>query len=166
MHATPQSMNNENTLRVTAPIFLLRSTESCWRCHIRQDVIALAFRWVTDRREPVNEQPRPGETILLVNIHEMPKAISQYIASVHPRFQKQLSKTTGTTYYMNICQCGAPFGDHYLFNEPGGAFFPMDVAAQSQIKVEQLPFTGEFEFDASPGMFSEDLLATGGGRQP
>jgi hypothetical protein len=140
-------VNNKNIVRVTAPIFLLRSTESCWRCHARQEVIALAFRWRLDKELAADEQPQEGEPLILDNIHEMPEAILDYVVSVHPHFEKRTSKTAGTAYYMNTCDCGAHFGDFYLFNEPGGAFFPTDEAEAGNITIEQLPFTGTFEFD-------------------
>ena len=148
----------KNTLKVTAPVFLLRSTESCWRCHSNQEVIALAFRWSLDEDEAEDQQPHQGEPLILENIHEMPQAILDHIVSVHPRVEKRPSKTTGTAYFMNICKCGANFGDHYLFSEPGGAFFPMDEEAASQITIEELPFTGAFQFNCSYSMGQGDLI--------
>ena len=32
-------MEDNNIIRVTAPIFLLRSTESCWHCHASPEVL-------------------------------------------------------------------------------------------------------------------------------
>ena len=151
-------MNDDNTLRVTAPLFLLRSTESCWRCHASQEVIALAFKWCPDKDLTTEEQPQKGEPLILENIHAMPQAILDYLVSAYPRFEKRTSKTAGTSYYMNLCGCGANFGDHYLFSEPGGAFFPMDDKEAGQITIEQLPFTGTFEFDCSYGMGLGDLI--------
>jgi hypothetical protein len=49
---------------------------------------------------------------------------------------------------MNICDCGANFGDFCLFREPGRAFFPFDKKEASQITIGQLAVTGIFEFDA------------------
>jgi hypothetical protein len=151
-------MSDDNILRVTAPIFLLRSTESCWRCHSSQEVIALAFRWCLDASLAADEQPEKDEPLILENIHEMPQAILDYVVSVHPHFEKRISKTAGTAYYMNICDCGAHFGDFYLFSEPGGAFFPTDEEEADHITIEQLPFTGTFEFDCSYGMGVGDLI--------
>ena len=151
-------MNNDNALRVTAPIYLLRSTESCWRCHACQEVIALAFKWHLDKGLDADEQPQEGEPLILENIRAMPQAIFAYIVSVHPHFEKRTSKTAGTAYYMNTCDCGAHFGDFYLFNKPGGAFFPTDEAEAANITIEQLPFTGTFEFDCSYGEGVGDLI--------
>ena len=151
-------MEDDNLLRVTAPIFLLRSTESCWRCHASQEVIALAFRWCLDKDFATDEQPQEGEPLILDNIHAMPEAILAYVVSVHPHFEKRTSKTAGTAYYMSTCDCGAHFGDFYLFNEPGGAFFPADEAEAGNITIEQLPFTGTFEFDCSYGEGVGDLI--------
>lgn len=151
-------MNDDNTLQIIAPIFLLRSTESCWRCHSSQEVIALAFRWYLDKEIAADEQPENGEPLILDNIHAMPQTILDYVVSVHPHFEKRTSKTAGTAYYMNTCDCGAHFGDFYLFSEPGGAFFPADEAEAGNITIEQLPFAGTFEFDCSYSMGLGDLI--------
>lgn len=142
----------KSTLRVTAPIFLLQTSAPCWRCHTKQLVVALAFRWVPDPDELQDEQPRKGEPLVLDNIHAMPRIVLDHVLAVNPRFEKRTSKTTETAYYMNLCECGANFGDWYLFNEPGGAFFPTDERSAAQIAIHELPLTGTFDFDCSYGM--------------
>ena len=151
-------MEDDNRLRVTTPIFLLRSTESCWRCHASQEVIALAFRWRLDKDQDKDEQPEENEPLILDNIHTMPKPLLDAVVFRHPHFEKRASKTAGTAYYMNTCDCGAHFGDFYLFSEPGGAFFPIDENEASRITIEELPLTGTFELDCSYGMGLGDLI--------
>ena len=151
-------MNADNILRVTAPIFLLRATESCWRCHASQEVIALAFKWHQDKDQDADEQPAEGEVLILDNINTLPKPLLDAIVSRHLHFEKRTSKTAGTAYYMNTCGCGAHFGDFYLFSEPGGAFFPTDEAEAAHITIEELPLTGTFELDCSYGMGLGDLI--------
>ncbi len=151
-------MNDDHTLRITAPIFLLRSSESCWRCHASQEAIALAFRWRLDKDQDKDEQPEENEPLILQNIHTLPKAILDAVLSRHPHFEKRTSKTAGTAYYMNTCDCGAHFGDFYLFSEPGGAFFPMDETEAGHISIEQLPFNGTFEFECSYSRGLGDLI--------
>lgn len=151
-------MNDHNTLRVTAPIFLLRSTESCWRCHASQEVIALASRWRLDTDQDKDEQPEENEPLILQDIHTIPKPILAAVLSRHPHFEKRTSKTAGTAYYMNTCDCGAHFGDFYLFSEPGGTFFPTDENEASRITIEELPLTGTFELHCSYGMGLGDLI--------
>ncbi len=151
-------MTDDNILRVTAPIFLLRATESCWRCHASQEVIALAFKCRLDKEQDPDEQPAENDILILDNIHTMPKPLIDAVLSRHPQFQKRTSKTAGTAYYMNTCTCGAHFGDFYLFSEPGGAFFPTDEAEAGHLTIEELPLTGTFELDCSYGMGLGDLI--------
>lgn len=150
--------SDDNKLRVSAPIFLLRTAVQCWRCHASQEVIALAAKWSKDAALPENEQPEQGEPLILDNIHEMPEEILRHILSVHPQFEKRTSRTAETAYYMNLCKCGANFGDFYLHNEPGGAFFPYDEQDAERITIEELPFTGAFEFDCSYGMGTGTII--------
>jgi hypothetical protein len=151
-------MDDDNTLRVTAPIFLLRSAETCWRCQASQEVIALAFRWRLDKDQDKDEQPEENEPLILQSISTLPKPILDAVVSRHPHFEKRTSKTAGFAYYMNTCVCGAHFGDFYLFSEPGGAFFPNDEAEAALIRIEELPLTGTFELECSYGMGLGDLI--------
>lgn len=149
---------NEDTLHVTTPIFLLRSAESCWRCNASQKVIALAVRWRLDKNQDKDEQPEENEPLILQNIHTLPKSILEAVVARHPHFEKRTSKTAGTPYFMNTCDCGAHFGDFNLFSEPGGAFFPTDEVEAAHITIEELPLTGTFELDCSYGMGLGDLI--------
>ncbi len=150
--------NDDDILRITAPIFLLRATETCWRCHASQEVIALAVRWRFDKNQDEDAQPEENEPLILQNIQALPKPLIDAVVLRHPRFAKRSSKTAGTDYYMNTCDCGAHFGDFYLFSEPGGAFFPMDEKDASRITVEELPLSGTFELNCSYGMGLGDLI--------
>lgn len=62
---------------------------------------------------------------------------------------KRHSRTAGEAYYANTCECGANFGDFYLFSEPGGAFFPNTDDAARAIGLEPMPFSGTLKFAAS-----------------
>ena len=92
------------------------------------------------------------EPIILDYIAQMPQVILDYIRRVHPRYEKRTSQMAGCAYYMNTCSCGAQFGDFYLHSEPGGAFFPDSEEQASQITIEELPFTGTFDFVCGYGI--------------
>lgn len=147
---------NDDTIKVTSPIYLLRSFQSCWKCGANQEVIAIATRHL-EESDP-NALHEGDEPVALENIEVMPAPILEYIRRVHPRYEKRVSKTAGSAYYMNTCTCGAHFGDFYLHNEPGGAFFPMSEDEASQIEIEEMPFTGKFDFVCSYGVGTGDFI--------
>ncbi|MCA3061094.1 MAG: hypothetical protein ING69_02585 [Rhodocyclaceae bacterium] len=93
-----------------------------------------------------------GELALLTNVTEMPEAVFKFICARNTRYKQQHSLTAGFTYYANTCECGTNFGDHYLFSEPGGAFFPMTDEDAAAIEIETMPFTEPLKFDSSYGM--------------
>jgi hypothetical protein len=77
----------------------------------------------------------------------VPDALCQYIQKLHPQYRKHYSYTAKTTYYANICcSCGANFGDFFLHNEPGGAFYPMIEEHAAQMKIAKLPFEEVYDF--------------------
>ena len=141
-------------MKITSPIYLLRSHETCWKCGSNQQVIAFATASLLDDEEDGDPETIASqeEPVLLDNIEEMPAEFLIYLRAAHPLFQKRMSKTAGHSYYMNTCPCGAHFGDFYLFSEPGGAFFPDTIVQAKAITIEELPFDGTFDFLCSYSM--------------
>ena len=90
--------------------------------------------------------------MILSNIEQIPEAILSHILATRPAFEKRTPRTAGNAYCMNICSCGVHFGDFYLHSEPGGAFFPDTEEEASGIFVEELPFTGVFDFRCGYGV--------------
>jgi hypothetical protein len=140
----------KNTVKVISPIYLLRSFQSCWKCGLNQEVIAIATKHFEENNPDALHQG--DEPVALENIEEMPQVIFDFIVQVHPRYEKRTSKTASSAYYMNICECGAHFGDFYLHYKPDGAFFPTNEDEAEQITIEEMPFTGAFDFTCSYGV--------------
>jgi hypothetical protein len=139
-------------IKIASPIYLLRASEICWECGSRQEVIALATRHLSDCIPEANALHAEDEPLMLDNIIDMPPAILEYLRSVHPRYEKRANKTAGFAYYVNTCSCGAHFGDYMLHLEPHGAFWPDSKEQAGRITIEELPFTGTFDFICSYGI--------------
>lgn len=139
--------NNKSKYKVTSPIYLLRSSEECWKCDVKQEVVALAVTQIYSGdpglERMVNEDAKP---FIIFYVEDMPQEILEHICSVHPMYEKRMSRTTGFTYYMNTCTCGASFGDFYLHQKFGGAFCPMSEEDAMKVSIEKLPFTRTFDF--------------------
>lgn len=88
----------------------------------------------------------------------MPELVFDYVTSKHPRYIKKYSKTADETYFANVCECGANFGDFYLFSEPEGAFFPVTEKDAASIRIIEMPFEGQFEFECSWSEGSGSLI--------
>ena len=106
----------------------------------------------------LGESTEEDEPFILTNISEMPESIFQHITTAHPRYRKHPSRTAGQTYYANICECGANFGDFYLHSEPDGAFFPTTEEQATQMTVSALPFEGVFDFHCSYSQGTGDFI--------
>ena len=156
---------NQFKIRIAAPLYLVVSEEPCWRCAQAQKVVALAASNVDDGQGffPPDELSAP---LLLSNIEAMPASIAETVQAVHPRFQRHFSRTAGRTYFANLCECGANFGDHYLHSEPGGAFFPETDDAAARMTIQKLSLVGEFKLTATYSQGSEDCIFTHGQRIP
>jgi len=94
----------------------------------------------------LGDSTEDDEPFLLTNITEMPEAVYEHISATHPRYRKHFSRTVQHTYYANLCECGANFGDFYLHSEPGGAFWPTEVEQATRMSITKLPFEGVFDF--------------------
>lgn len=134
----------------SAPFYLFRSSEDCWKCGDTCRVVALA----SGMEEP----------FVLSDILAMPEEFLLAITAAQPNYERRYSKMAGTEYFMNTCQCGAHFGDFYLYCEPGGAFFPTEEDEAARIEVIELPILGEHAIDCSPGMGTGGLILAHGKR--
>jgi restriction system protein len=132
---------------VHPPLYILTSSAQCWRCEKPQPVTAVGCRSLTDDGQRIGEPGRESELILLWKIAQMPQTLEKLLTARNPRYAKHHSITADETYYANICECGANFGDYFLFAEPGGAFFPKTAEAARGIVIETLPIDRRLELD-------------------
>ena len=151
-------MNEDDfKLKIAAPLYLIASQEPCWRCGQPQKVVALAASNV-DGGEGFLAPAELFAPLLLSNIEEMPAPVFEAIRALHPRYQKHFSRTAGQTYFANLCECGANFGDYYLYSEPGGVFFPETDEAAARMTIQTLPLDGDFELTATYAQGVEDSI--------
>jgi hypothetical protein len=161
-------MIDEGTITVASPIYLLKSKERCWRCGQLADVVALATYRLRDDDYDLLEAKELSdlEPFLLKSIETLPPEMEEAAQSLHPKFRLHESKTTGLTSFTNFCDCGANFGDHYLFNEPDGAFFPMTDEAASIIRIQELPVSGQFTIRCGYALGAGECIFRCGTRAP
>lgn len=136
-------------LLVHCPLYLLTSSEPCWKCGTPQSVNAVAVHNLLEDGELVVDEGDETELLVLSDIVQMPFEVFKYVAQRNHRYMKRHSRTAGEVYYANTCECGANFGDFYLHSEPGGAFFPATDEEASAIQLELMPFSGSLPFDCS-----------------
>ena len=110
-------------ITLNPPLLLFITMHRCWKCGGMQEVIALGSDSLTDDDYDSGGSGEIKECVLLSEIEVMPEAIDEYLRQHFPLYRLHYSQTAEMSYYANICECGANFGDHFLFSEPGGAFF-------------------------------------------
>jgi hypothetical protein len=124
-----------------------------------QSVVALATPSLRDDQvDLLGESDDDEAGYLISDVKEMPEDLYHMITAIHPRYEKRFSKTTKSSYYANVCECGANYGDHFLHTDPYGAFFPMTDEAAASITIKRLPATGTFDLIASWAQGVEDLI--------
>lgn len=132
------------------PFYLLISSAKCGRCRERHPVAGLASG---------NEEP-----FMLSHITGLPEEVLAAIHRIHPRFELRLDYRARTSYFLNICPCGSYFSDHELFDDAGGAFFPLSEEQAREIEVHELPLTGGVRIDCCPGMGTGGVILKHGRR--
>lgn len=138
-------------LRLKAPLYLLTSSEACYRCGAAAPVVALACKKVEDADDdPAESVGLNSEPVLIQSVTEMPASLLKLIREAHPHYEKRRSRMADCEYFMNLCpQCNAHFGDFFLFSEPEGAFFPMTDEATASITIRRLPIDQTLEVEGS-----------------
>jgi hypothetical protein len=130
-------------IEATCPVFLATSVEPCWKCDQPQQVTAIALKIFTADGDSIGDGQ---DLFFLTNIESMPEDVFEFVSSRNARYKKHYSYTADSTYFANTCECGANFGDFYLYMEPDGAFFPTTDSAAKKIAIEAMPFSGKLNF--------------------
>jgi hypothetical protein len=161
---TIRTMND--VLHVQCPLYLLASTQTCWKCGQSQSVAALGTHSLMDDENQVGDPKDQTDLVFLTNIISMPAEVFEYIARGNQRYMRRHSLAADTIYYANTCECGANFGDFHLFSEPGGAFFPESEADAAQVNYHELPFEGSMPFECSWSHGLGELIIAHGKKGP
>jgi hypothetical protein len=93
---------------------------------------------------------------LLSNIEELPLDLSRLLGARYPFFKRRFSKTAKMEYVMNHCRCGAPLGDFFLHDEPGGSFCPTSPDEGRRILLRRLTRPGHIFLKAAGYSISTD----------
>lgn len=117
---------------VMAPrFFLLRSLASCWSCGAIAPVFALA---VPRGHGEIGEGPdgkriwdRKEYPSILSYLQNPSREALEALRAEAPEYRMDSSAATKSKYFMNHCPgCGSKLGDHFLHDEPGAPFNPME----------------------------------------
>lgn len=151
------------TIRIRGELFLLESVQRCWRCKKSQSVVGLAATELDDA-DTGEADPNDGPFLLSV-ISVMPAELLATITAAFPHYQPAFLNTDGFVYHANHCACGAQLADHFLFSEPGGAFFPDDEKVAARILIRPLRTSLPMDLRCSWSAGSGDFLFKNGTRQ-
>src|ERR1700679_2179656 len=95
-----------STLKIESPIYLLESSEKCYRCGATAPVVALACFKMAEQIEEGGkweEMSNSAELILISNVASLPLPILERVQEIHPLLKKRFSRTANTEYLMNVC---------------------------------------------------------------
>mgnify|MGYP005756854197 CR=1 FL=1 len=140
-------LDSMNKIKIHPPFFLAESRETCWKC----GQSAAVYGFVASEIEDDNDGPAFEGPYFLRNIEELPELLARSLPCGTESFAKVSSLAAGLAYYANLCKCGANFGDHYLFSEPGGAFFPLEREGVAKIRLTPVDSSEALELAASYG---------------
>ncbi len=141
---------HDDSIRIDPPLYLAHTMISCWRCGAKMPALALIAPNVAGAH---------GETCILSEIEQLPKAVLQFVANRVPSFALRYSKTAGSRYYANTCpKCGVISGDFYLHSEPGAPFFPTTEQEAKQLTLEAIPLAGSIRARAGIGTGAGELI--------
>jgi hypothetical protein len=127
--------------------YIVESSCACWKCG--QSTRVYCFLLPVDHETLPEEGEFDDEELYTWRRNDAPTMLS-YVTNLIPEvveklrtfgdvYRVNLSEMTESQYWMNHCEnCGAKQGDFHLHSEPGGAFFPMDEEAASQITLHRV----------------------------
>jgi len=141
--------------------FIVRSTRDCWKCGARTAVYGFLLPAGHETMMPTGYDEETDEEQYEMVGQDAPSLVSN-VTVLLPSVADRMKSLTATSYrpdcsqmaqshyWMNHCeQCDAKQGDFELFDEPGGAFFP--VVEQDALHIDLLKISERFECEGSTG---------------
>jgi len=113
-------LNQKEILRSSlAPIMVVTSHSSCWRCKRESSVHCLASSG------HITRSGQKSVFSLYSYLEEIDLDIYRFIKTHFPKYRPDYSKTTDSRYFINHCEhCDAKLGDFFLHEEHDCAFAP------------------------------------------
>lgn len=143
----------------SAGYFVARSVDRCWKCRACQHVYGFLLPpgWKEADSEILGRyHSRSGHAFVTFVQRLNPVSLGS-ITGITPTYGKALTKSHGKPYFANRCSgCNAIFGDHFLFGEPGGAFFPTSAGEAEGIFLQW--FDEPFACDGGWSVCTEDFF--------
>lgn len=149
-------------ITMMAPVYLLKSKTTCWRCSDNAEVFCLASMGLVDADEDGMELDM---FVQYSNLAKVPEQLEALLKAQAPTYYPDYSKQTSSTYYLNHCQCGAKLGDFYLHEEPGGAFFPVEKEQAERVTLIALDGLEGAQICAGYSVQDVELILNYGKRQ-
>lgn len=146
-----------------ATLYLVVGSTPCWKCEAR--LVVPSFGVVGWREEDALALADPDDAqqmLLLRYADELPEPALQAARKIQPRYELQYSQTMDLHYFMTICSCGAPQGDHYLHKPGDGPFFPLgEREARDLLLLELDAFQDDAFYGEPSGGVGSTILRQG-----
>jgi hypothetical protein len=92
----------------------------------------------------------------------MPRGLRQEVSQYAASIRLADTKTAGTTYFANHCECGAVIGDHFL-HQPDEVFFPVEKRNMDDLRLVRLKYAEAFRTVADPSWGVADRILENAG---
>lgn len=139
--------------------FIAKGMHSCWKCGKDTTVFGFLLPPGHEQLNMDDDDPGKDEWVSMDDyctvdyVEKLLPAVLSRIRAMAPRYQRDFSKTTQDSYFMNHCDhCGMKQGDFNLFSEPGSCFFPTNEAEAAQVELIEV----HEEFACSAGIAMGD----------
>lgn len=142
---------------VRAPSYMLAaSTHSCWRCNRASRIHGFVLPAGHETLDSWDDSDTDSwelaeEPTLLCYLEWLAPAVGARITSFAPHYRLAFGADSGSLYWTNHCEfCGAPFGDHETYCEPGQGFLAFTLEEARRITLSRV----EEPFAANCGSYS------------
>lgn len=121
-----------------APIFVITSYSSCWKCKKESTVNSLASSGY------YHNEKKYSKFTVYSYLEAVSPAIEITLAEAYPAYRLDFSNTTKTRYFLNHCEfCDAKMGDFFLHEECDCAFSPTSIKKAKRAKITTLNLSSD-----------------------
>lgn len=151
--------DNIPNIKMTPPVYLLKSQLQCYMCGKQTDVFCLGSNGFIEDNFEVKDFTH------FSNIAWVPPALEVIIKKYARGYYFDYLKQRGNCYFINHCRCRTKFSEFQVHNEAETGFYPVNIQQAAAITLYEITATESYAICATSVIHDEDLISNNARRE-
>lgn len=149
--------DNTPNIKLTPPVYLMKSQLQCYMCGKPADVFCLASNGFVE--SGIDESFTIIDFTHFSNISWVPPELESTIKKHARGYYFDYIKQRGNCYFINHCKCRTKLSEHQVHNEAEAGFYPVNAQQAAGITLYEITATESYDICATAVIHDEDNIS-------